>query len=145
MLALEVGAGIEGDDEIDRLINDKVTPNLPTIWAMWADKALIFPRLQYLYAKRQCIEILMGQLRDYTDASLGTNLNLRQGAYFGNLTMLHQQVEIQIAALERQALAGRNPVIGELLQKSPNQPTMPPDPANPAYRGDALTPPVIQG
>lgn len=143
LLLLEVGASLEGDDAIDKILNDKVTPNLPTIWAMWQDKALVFPRLQYLYVKRHCLQIIMGQLRDFVDTSLGTNLLLKQSSYMNNLHMMHDMVSQDIANTELMARRGRPSVIGELLKTSPSEPANGPDPSNPVYRGDALVRPNI--
>lgn len=141
LILLEVGAGLDGSDPVDKQIIDQVTPNIGLIWAAWADKALVYPRLQYLYTKRQCLDIIEGQLRDLVSTQIGSfNVNGQQRLQ--NLQAIHKRVDEEIEKLEEQARASRGPVKGDLEQTAPSMADPgKPDPNNPVYRGDAIVRP----
>jgi hypothetical protein len=138
LILLEVGAGLEGEDPAERQLLDKVTPNINTIWACHADKAYVAPKLQYLYTKRHCIEIIMGQLRDLVQSNVG-GYNSQQQQKLANLKILRDNTQQEIVEEEKRAQSARPPAIGYLTQQAPRQPIplgAQPDPGDPAYRGD---------
>lgn len=117
---------------------------LPSLWNLWADKATVYPRLQYLYTKRQAIEVLEGQLRNAVQFSLGP-LSQSDGQKFDHLKEMWGQVDGEIKELEARASANRGAAIGVLSQTAPVMPgqvAMPsllPDANSERYRGNPQT------
>ncbi len=137
-ILLEVGAGLDSTDPISAKVQDIVTPIIQVLWAAWAEKALIFPRLQYLYCKRHCLEIMAGQMRILVPVTV-QGLNLQQDKRLTNVQTLMKDVQGQIDTVEKQAAASRPPALGYLTQKNAIMPRpLQPDPNSRAYRGDAL-------
>jgi hypothetical protein len=91
LILLEVGAGLDGNDPVEAKILDKITPNIALLWVAWSDKAAIFPRLQYLYCKKQCLDIIEGQLRDLVTTTVG-GYNSNQQQKLANLQAIHKRV-----------------------------------------------------
>ncbi len=142
LVLLEVGAGLDGKDEVERAKNDVLTPHIQLFWAAWADKAFTHPRLQYLYCKKQCLDILEGQLRDLVQTTIG-GFNSNQQQKLANLQAINKRVMEEITIIEKRAQANRVPVMGELTQTSSRMPDPTQvDPNNPVYRGDALVRPL---
>ena len=77
-----------------------------TVRQFQANPAHLAPRAQYLYAKRQALEILMGQNRRYIDINLAP-LNTAQSQIVKNLQMLLVQTETEIAELLKRTAASR--------------------------------------
>lgn len=141
LILLEVGAGLDGNDPVEAKILDKITPNIALLWVAWSDKAAIFPRLQYLYCKKQCLDIIEGQLRDLVTTTVG-GYNSNQQQKLANLQAIHKRVEDEIKDLEMKAQASRPAIVASLTQTSPRMPDPSQvDPNNPVYRGDALVRP----
>ena len=141
LILLEVGAGLDGDDPVEEAILDKVTPNIDLLWNAWADKALVYPRLQYLYCKRHCIQIIEGQLRDLVQTTIG-GFSTQQQQKLTNLQNIQKRIDEEIKDLEAKAQANRPIILAELTQTSARLPsTGEVDPNNPVYRGDALVRP----
>lgn len=112
LVLTEIGAGLEGlPDEILAQILDKVTPLISIVWEQWLWKAQIWPTLQGLYVKRQCLDILMGQTRDLTQVSIGS-ANITQGQLFTNLGTLRTNTCTEIERIEKMAEASRPVAIG---------------------------------
>ncbi len=133
----QVGAGLEGTDELDIL-----TPTIGAIWDAWADKALVAPRLQYWYALRHAADILIGQLRNQTWSQLGP-MSVQGGQKLKNLQMIRDNAQAEIGLVEKRAAGYRPPVVGALRQTAPILPAAnQPDPNSRAYRGDALVAPA---
>ncbi len=137
----QVGQGLEGDDPIDQLIIDKIAPLYDDIWSRWEWKNF-YPGLQALYVKRDCIEVLMGQMRDLTDTKLGPNLTNNQSAIFANLTVLLTKTQSEITNWEYKARDSRGPSVGTLSKQSmgPDRAPWQADPASPLYTGNPLAP-----
>lgn len=141
LLMLEVGAGLDGNDPVEEAILDKITPNIELIWNAWADKALVFPRLQFLYAKRQCLNIIEGQLRDLVAVTIG-GFSAQQQQKLANLLNLQKRTDEEIKDLEMKAQAARPVLVAPMTQTAPRMPNPGDvDPNNPVYRGDALVRP----
>jgi hypothetical protein len=138
LILLEVGAGLDGGDPVEEAILDKVTPNIELLWHAWSDKALVFPRLQYLYCKRHCLQIIEGQLRDLVSVSIG-GFNAQQQQKLANLVNLEKRVDDEIKDVEAKAQSTRPIVTAPFSNTAPRMPgTGEVDPNNPLYRGDAL-------
>lgn len=117
IILLEVGAGLEGlPDDVQAEILDKVTPLIPILWQQWAVKGLLFPHLQALYVKRACIDILLGQVRDLMQITLGGG-SINQTTLFTNLTTLRTNTTTEIDRVEKIMEASRPPAIG--VMKNP--------------------------
>ncbi len=141
LIFAKVGQGLEGDDAIDQMLIDKVAPLFEIIWGKWEWKNF-YPELQALYVERECLEVLMGQMRDLTDTKLGTNLTSNQSAIFENLTKLYSLCQSKITNFEYKARDSRGPSVGQLTKQSMGSRRAPwqADPASPLYRGDPLAP-----
>lgn len=140
MILAEVGAGLDGSTETARVTLDLVSGSIDVIWDAWQGKAG-FPRLQYLYAKRQCISIILGQNRLKIDKTLGP-LSQRMGSYFDHLVQMMKLVTDEIAIAEKQFRANRQAVVGPSLVRAPIEPAAArpinlteADPNDPRYRG----------
>jgi hypothetical protein len=143
LLLLEIGAGLDGSDPVEKQVLDKVTPNIQLIWSSWSDKALVFPRLQYLYAKKQCLDILEGQLRDLVSTTIG-GFNANQQQRLDNLRTLNTRVGEEIKVLEAKHTANRPMVMAPLNQTAPRMDDPGKiDPNDPVYRGDAIIRPML--
>lgn len=90
---------------------DKVTPYLDTYWEMYSSFAQVFPRLQYLYVKRHCLNILMGQVRELNNVTIGS-VTLNQSSILQSLKLLYDAVSAELKELESKAHDARGPVIG---------------------------------
>ncbi len=143
LLLLEVGAGIDGKSDVEKRILDKLTPNLNVIWIAWADKAFVHPRMQYLYAKRQCLDILIGQFRDLVSTTIG-GFNANQQQRLQNMQEMRKTVDADITKLETQSQGSRSPAVGTINQTSPVMAELGrPDPNASSYRGDAIVHPRL--
>lgn len=110
----EVGAGLEGlPDEVLARVLDKVTPYLSTYWEMWAWKSLIYPSLQALYVKRQCLLVLLGQTRDLINVTIGSG-SIQQATLNSILQTLYKTTQDEIQRVEEIARSSRPPVLAPL-------------------------------
>lgn len=108
----EVGAGLEGlPDSVLAAVLDKVSPYIQRYWEMYASYALVYPRLQYLYTKRHCCNVLIGQVRDLLQVSIGS-ASVNQGAITQNLQKIYDNTNAEIKAFEDQAKGSRVPAYG---------------------------------
>lgn len=120
--------------------------NIATVWASYADKALIAPRLQELYTKRRCIDIVLATLRDQVDFSVFEDLNSKQGQRFDHLNKMRADCQAEIVIVEQRAQKGRAPAVGPLTNTEPETPptslpvTTVVDGNDPRYRGDLYQP-----
>jgi hypothetical protein len=144
LILWEVGAGLDGQDPVEQAAYDRLTPNIDKLWNAWADKALVFPRLQYLYCKRQCLIVLVGQLRDLVQVSIG-GFSSGQQQKLANLNEIIKRTDEEIKDLEAKAQASRPVVVAPMTNTSPRMPDVGQvDPNNPVYRGDALVRPRLK-
>lgn len=106
------------------------------IWELWEGKGETSLHLQYLYAKRQAIDYLLGSLRTQIDTELGP-LKKRCKQIFDNLLELRKLITADIA--EEDEHSGGTLAIGELTTTSPIMPEEGHlDPHSRYYRGDPL-------
>lgn len=114
LLLKEVGAGLEGQpDEVVAAVLDVVTPMLDTVWDMNHQHGLVWPRLQYLYVKRTCLDILMGQNRDRITISVGGS-SVPQQMIVDNLSKMRVLVVEEIKLTEERAGASRPPAMAPM-------------------------------
>lgn len=157
IMLLEVGAGLDAPSrpELDRL-----TPNIALLFNFYADKAFIFPRLQYLYAKRHLLMILQGTLRNKVTGGFG-GMRVHQTDSVKAVGQMYKETGDEITRIEKWSRAVRPGVVQRAFAKVPSTPgilnpviqPLPPkivglpngavpdgqgDPNAPAYRGDPL-------
>lgn len=105
----EVGAGLEGlPDPVLARVLDRVTPFLDTYWEMHARYDLVYPGLRYLYVKRHCVNVLLGQVRDLTQVSVGS-ASVPQNQLGEALNKLYGNVTAEIKDMEERAKGSRPP------------------------------------
>src|SRR6516162_8179930 len=126
----QVGAGVDPD------VPDILTTAIGSIWDAWGAKGAVYPFLQALYAERHCIDILLGQLRNLTNASVPNN-NPRQGERLKNLQQLRDNVSKEIAKLETQANQSRVACVAPLVVTAPY---LPPNPGYKVFGAGGLPP-----
>lgn len=141
LIILEVG------DTSDGLL----AANMATIWASVADKALVAPRLQELYAKRRAIDLLLGRTRGEVDRRID-GIEERWGQEPDRLIKLRADTQTEIVRIEALARAGRTVAHGTISTVAPEAPPSgapayaPPDANELRYYGDPyFTLPRTQG
>ncbi len=120
-----------------------VAQHIAVIWDSFADLAPISPRLQELYTKSRCIDLLLGQVRGQVDLLTG-DLQLKLSQKAATLLAMQKNVQKEIAAYEAQAQSSRAPASGALTTVEPIPPPtvlpLPPSPVPDAqdtrYSGD---------
>jgi hypothetical protein len=125
---------LELGDEATNLL----APFAYTSYQSYADKGRIDPRLQFLYCKRQMIDVLLGHgWQRVTVKMEQTEDDLSDLSK--NLQALRTNCQDEIDGFEAQDRASRPPAIGTLTQTSPRlvSPGMA-DPNSGFYRGDPL-------
>jgi hypothetical protein len=113
-LLREVGAGLEGlpDQVLSRAL-DMVTPHLATYWEMYARYAPVYPGLQFLYVKRHCVNVILGQVRDLFQVNVG-GATVSQQQLTQNLQKLYENVTAEIRDAEERAKGSRPPAWGTI-------------------------------
>jgi hypothetical protein len=123
-------------------LSDTLAAEVPTVWDLYADKALIVgggPRLQYLYAKRHFLDVLLGAAATDTDYEEGvTRYSLSQVSK--QLAQMRAMVEAEIRLIESRACGNQAPQVAQLTTMTPNPapPAGVPDPNDSRYKGDPL-------
>lgn len=125
-----------------------IASNISTIWATYADKALLAPRLQELYTKRRALEMLMGTiLRHQVAVSQGDpTLSVRQDQRFLGAQKQYDNVQAEIDKVENMVAKTRGGAVGPITQQEPvtpqdardrlnQQDLLYPDPGAPWYSG----------
>jgi hypothetical protein len=100
--------------EVGDTADGLLTQQMPLIWASYADKAGIAPRLQELYAKRRAIDIVLGSLRNSVGFSMSGDLSLRLDQRTEYLMERRKETLVEIRHLEAIARSGRAPAIAPL-------------------------------
>jgi hypothetical protein len=125
LIVLEVG------DTADQLIQN----NIDTFWTLY-DTLALAGRLQYLYAKRKAVEVLMGSVRTLVDSEITGDSKFALHQRMTNLETMLAACDQDIAA-ERRNLAGQGSAVGLLTTTAPiASPTGRPDANDPRYSGD---------
>jgi hypothetical protein len=105
-IAVSLGQALQGGPQPDAVTQQMMAAlasALPTYWAMNADRSTV--RLQWLWTKRQCCLLLMGQLRNKTDSMIGRQLRLSYSQKFRNLKDIYTLIDKEITAEETRARA----------------------------------------
>lgn len=155
-IAFELGLPLIGGPASDALTTQMMQAlrgRLAYMWARRQNKAFA-AGLQYLYVKRDCADLLLGQLRMKKDAMLGRVLRLTLSQLFKNMEAIRKDIQAELERVEAQAIGGQRPVTAPLIHTAPimvgeippplapGQPSIPltyPDPNDPAYGGSPIT------
>lgn len=118
VLLREVGAGLDGlPDPVRAAVLDQVTPFMASYWEMNRRHGLVWPELQYLYTKRMCLDVLLGQNRDRITVSVG-GTSVPQQQILDNLETIRKTVVDEIARLEARAQASRPPALAAMASST---------------------------
>lgn len=112
--------------------------NAPLLWQRFQDKRLIAPRLQEMYTKRACIDLVVGVERARTDVTLGTDMSDKRSQRFAALDTMRRETQAEIVRLERLRRVNRAPAVGAITATEPIAPpsTLAPDANDQVYRGN---------
>lgn len=132
-----------GDTE-DHLVQQLIGP----IWDSYADYGAVHPRLQRLYTQLECLDLLLGKLREEVDAGLGVDLDEKSSQKVANLQAQRAACLAHIAQVEATLRAQRVPAQASLTTTAiARPPTLsdlvilgPPDGNDSRYRGDVYKP-----
>src|SRR5438105_8707634 len=91
LIVLEVGDTPDG----------RLTANVSDIWADYADKALLDARLQQLYTKLRCIDMVLGYERTSVDYQQLRVLEVKAGQSPDRLLKMKAVLEADILVLEQ--------------------------------------------
>jgi hypothetical protein len=140
LILTQVGDTVDGI--VDQLID--------AIWDDYADYGVVHPRLQRLYTQRECIDLVLGKLREEVDAGLGMDLDEKSSQKVGNLQAQRAAVQAAIDQLEAQLRGARATTVGamtttEILSASEAAALAwsgwgPPDAGAPRYLGSPYFP-----
>jgi len=104
--------------------------HMTTAWVRNAEKALIHPRLQEAYYKRDLIDLALGYYRAQVDVTLGTDMAQKRSQRFMALETLRADAHAEIEKVEKIARARRGIAIGLVAAAAPVTPPIP-IPTNP--------------
>lgn len=137
-------------------VGDVATPNSPSgiladmvpyLWDQWQSRRYFSARLQYLYTKRDAIDLVLSQVRFDVDATIPEQLTTKESQKTAYLNTMRDGVLTEITALEKKYRATRAPVLQPLVTVTPisvqdeinRQETLPypiiPDPNSPGLAG----------
>lgn len=91
---------------------------IAALWAQYADKAYVSPRLQELFVERDCYRVQIGLLQDrftFRDSDAAFNRSER----VDRLMKLRDAVQEQIGELVAMAAANRAPAVGPMSTAAP--------------------------
>lgn len=132
LLILEVG-----DEVTSAFPGGMLATNIAMAWASYADKALIAPRLQELYTKRRCIDLVLGVVRGQVTYQIANDHTFNGSDKAKTLLNLRQECQTEIAAIEARARGNRGGASGMLTATAPVSPpdNQPPDANDSRYSG----------
>jgi hypothetical protein len=125
------------------------------IWDTYADYGVVHPRLQRFYTQRECIDLVLGKLREQIDAGLSGDLDIKASQKVANLQAQRHTCVAAIRQIEDQLRSARAPAVGTLDTTEITAPPgvgdvvadllAAPDAADSRYRGDPYKPLVMRG
>jgi len=114
---------------------------LPVIWASYADKAQVAPRLQALYTQRKALDIRIGGLQAVVNTTID-GLSKQGHQQIDTLVVLRKATQDEIATVEKQSRGMRGAALQPLANVEIERPPTGPEPFgpisgnNPVYGGD---------
>jgi hypothetical protein len=127
-------------------LNGVVAANINTLWDKYARFGPVYPQLQALYAERDALRLLQGQVWQQVDKTVGPlreNLAERHRALSDRL----KEMEAAILLAQRQAAAATGgAVAGQIATVEPVAPPFvgTPDATDPRYSGSPYVPPFTR-
>src|SRR5690242_6739591 len=132
LIVLEVG-----DEPTAAFPGGILAANIATVWASYADKVALAPRLQELYSKRRCIDLVLGVVRGLVDYEIVNDRRRNQSQKAKALEAMRTDCQAEIDTIEKKARTNRPGVAGLITTVTPQSPpsTLIPDANDPRYRG----------
>ena len=127
------------------LVNGPVAPNINLIWDMFADKAVIAPRLQFLYALKEAVSTMIGWSHEYV-TFITDRVEVDNSDQLKYWTELQAETQAEIDKVELMAAATRPGQIAamkttEIIDANSDPSTSGgPDAGHRRYRGDPYYP-----
>lgn len=111
------------------------------VWAMYADKAYVAPRLQELYTERDLFERALALLQDRYDFS-DSDAKFTRSQRVQTLKDRRDEIQMRIDQVEAMVAANRTPAVGPILTVAPVGPPFlfGPDANSPRYGGSPYWP-----
>src|SRR5579883_2552977 len=100
-------------EELHLQANSPILQTAPQIWDSYVDKAGVFPRLQFLYTKRQLLDTLLARVAENVNFD---EIGVKQDDsditehWMGLRTVTHDE----IVRLEEVARSNRAPAVGQI-------------------------------
>lgn len=107
-----------------------IAANFALLWRMYLDKAQVFPRLHYLYVKRDAIRIALAAQRGDVDYALGGDISLKAHQAIDTLNTMLADTVAEITLVEAKARAARSAggAVGAITQTTITTPPASPFP-----------------
>jgi hypothetical protein len=125
------------------LTGGPITDSINALWDMYADKALIAPRLQYFYVLAEAYELKMGAIRDGAYMPVGVVQSKALDDKVADYRKSKAEALVEITKIERGYRGVRPVVSGTLTTTAPIGPAddprtlFAPDANDREFRGDA--------
>ena len=140
---MAAGIGFDRRQSVEQIIRElgiTITPDeigvVYSLWDSYADKAVLFPRLQYLYTKRQAVDWLRGgRWQEVTFAQGGVQRSASDR--FAHLSAMYDALTGEITVLLSSAQMAQGAVAGQIAAREPVTPCWPGqrDANDPLYSG----------
>lgn len=110
--------------------NTDVAAMMSALWDQYAPYAGIAAgRLQALYVKRECIDLMLGGVWEDVDSAIPGDMASKEDQKTAHLRAMRVETEAQITLLEARARGARATAVGQLAATAP-APYVPPDPSS---------------
>lgn len=103
---------------------------MPVIWASYADKAQVSPRLRELYAKRRAIDLVLGSLRAVVNTTID-GLSKQGHQQIDTLNALRKATQDDITDVEKKSRGMRGAALQPLTNVAIETPPTGPRPFGP--------------
>lgn len=114
--------------EVGDTTTGAIAANFALLWRLYLDKAQVFPRLQYLYVKRDAICIALAAQRGDVDYSVGGDVSMRAHQGIDTLNTMLTDTMAEITLVETKARAMRGGAVGAITQTTITTPPLTPEP-----------------
>lgn len=113
-----------------------VAMGVALLWAAYADKALIAPRLQDLYVERDAIKMVLGVLANRYDL-VSEGESLKRSQVWDHYQKMLDATVVELVKVQTFALGQRRPAVGQITTVEPISPPWPggPNGNDGAYSG----------
>lgn len=104
-------------DEVGDTVDGHIAANVGTYWTLYDDRPSL--AMQYLYAKRKAIDVLLGKVREQVTMTGVEGVRAELDQKSKHLLVMREAVQADITAAETQVQASGRPAIGTLKQIAP--------------------------